>query len=568
MKLFKSKTLYQTIVLVIIGVFINRMIADTASIAGVPLYLDSIGTMFVSVVGGLCPGMLVGFITNMIGGLSDSSTFYYGTINVLIAAIAGYAANKGYFEKITKVLCLIPFYLILSIPCSVLGYVLFDMNIADNVAAPIATSIHNAGFPILLSQILADFCIELPDKLISLVVAFLLVKLVPESVIKKFDMVAGRDYLYYDRMSNNDKRKSLRTRVTIILFMSGLAICVLAFLVSYKTTFETMTVGKTLTEAELGSIRRDVILFCIKLFSTMFGLLLCIVSFTMILANRTLVSPLYKMTKEMSRFAYDDSDGRDESVANLKALNITTENEIEELYLAMCKTVSEIDEYIDTTNEQSETIQKLQVSIITTLADVVESRDITTGHHVKRTAEYSALLAKKLKDTGKYTDIIDDDYIRRIYIAAPLHDIGKIKISDTILNKPGRLNDEEYEVIKTHTTMGRDMLLNASINIVNTEYFQMAIDIATYHHEWWDGSEKGYPERISGEAIPLSARIMAVADVLDALLSKRPYKDGYPIEKAMSIINEEKGTHFDPVIIDALNDSVEEIEKIKNMYPD
>jgi len=554
-----------TIVLIIAGVVINRLISTVSGALGLPLYLDSIGTMFVAVIGGLSPGMLVGFITNVLGGLSDTSTFYYGTINVLIALIAGMAASRGYFSKFYKVFALIPFYLLLSIPCSFLTYILFDRQIADNVATPAVTMFYNLGLPVLLSQILGDFCVELPDKMISLILAFFLVKLVPPKVCHKFNAISGRDVAKLNR-DEKEKRSSLRIQVALVLFLSGLAIVMVAFGISYKTYMEAKVAGFPGTDYDIRQLRVETLLYSGKMLSAVLGLLLCIVSFSIVLANKVVVTPLLKMAREMRRFAYDSDTGRDKSVAKIQALDIHTENEIEELYVAMSKTVKEIDEYIDKTNEQSKTISDLHVNIITTLADIVESRDETTGNHVKRTAEYAAILAKKLRREGKYTDIITGEYINILTIAAPLHDIGKIKIPDAILSKPARLTEEEFAIIKTHTTLGGAMLDDAKKNMGETEYLNMAKDIAMYHHEWWDGSKRGYPEGLSGEDIPLSARIMAVADVLDALLSKRPYKDEYSLDQAFDIMKEESGTHFDPDIIAAMLNSRKSIVRIMEKY--
>ena len=191
----------------------------------------------------------------------------------------------------------------------------------------------------------------------------------------------------------------------------------------------------------------------------------------------------------------------------------------------------------------------MQTGMITFMADMVENRDDNTGGHIKRTARYVESITKELKRRGAYQDILTDEYIRELVIAAPLHDIGKIHISDDILNKPGKLTDEEFALMKAHTTAGQDLLIHAKEELGEYGYLTMALEMAAYHHEWWNG--KGYPYGISGEEIPLCARIMAVADVFDALISKRVYKDPMPLEKAYSIIREESGTHFEPQIVDA-----------------
>ena len=191
----------------------------------------------------------------------------------------------------------------------------------------------------------------------------------------------------------------------------------------------------------------------------------------------------------------------------------------------------------------------MQSGMITLMADLVENRDDNTGGHIKRTAKYVEGIAKELKRRGAYKDILTDEYMKDLIVAAPLHDIGKIHVPDAVLNKPGRLTDEEFVLMKEHTTAGHDLLVHAKEELGEYGYLTMAVEMATYHHEWWNG--KGYPYGVSGNDIPLCARIMAVADVFDALISKRVYKDAMPLERAYAIIREESGTHFEPEIVDA-----------------
>lgn len=201
-----------------------------------------------------------------------------------------------------------------------------------------------------------------------------------------------------------------------------------------------------------------------------------------------------------------------------------------------------------------EKISHMQSGMVTFLAEVVENRDDNTGGHIRRTAKYVEMIAKELKERGAYPDILTEDYVRDMVIAAPLHDIGKIHIPDSILNKPGRLTEEEFAIMKTHAAAGRDLLLQARAELGEFSYLHMAIEMAEGHHEWWNG--KGYPNGSQGEEIPLCARIMAVADVFDALTSKRCYKEAMPLEKAYAIIREESGIHFDPVVADAFLDKM------------
>ena len=196
-----------------------------------------------------------------------------------------------------------------------------------------------------------------------------------------------------------------------------------------------------------------------------------------------------------------------------------------------------------------EQASNMQSGLIKFMAEVVENRDDNTGGHIKRTAEYVEGIAKELKSRGVYSDCLTDGYMNDMVVAAPLHDIGKIHIPDAVLNKPGKLTDEEFEVMKTHTTAGEKLLIHAKEELGESGYLNMAVEMAAYHHEWWNG--KGYPYGISGEEIPLCARIMAVADVFDALTTNRCYKSAMPLEKAYAIIREESGTHFDPLVVDA-----------------
>ena len=201
-------------------------------------------------------------------------------------------------------------------------------------------------------------------------------------------------------------------------------------------------------------------------------------------------------------------------------------------------------------NDDMEKVNKMQESVIEDLAAVIETRDVDTGEHVIRTKYYVSIIAKKLQETEKYKDVLTDEAIHEIQNAAPLHDIGKIAISDTILLKPGKLTSEEFEVMKTHTTKGGEMVNKIFNNFEDKTFLKEAFNIASAHHEKWNGG--GYPKGLKGEEIPLSARIMAVADVYDALVSKRVYKDPSAPEDALEIIISESGTHFDPDIIDVI----------------
>ncbi len=194
-------------------------------------------------------------------------------------------------------------------------------------------------------------------------------------------------------------------------------------------------------------------------------------------------------------------------------------------------------------------IMDLQYKTIVGMANLIEGRDGDTGEHVKRTGWFVDKIARELAAEGRYPEQIDEEFLENLWKAAPLHDIGKIKVPDSILQKPGKLTKEEFEIMKTHAAEGGGIVYEVMEGIEEREYIEMAHDMAKYHHEKWNGT--GYPEGRSGEDIPLCARIMAVADVFDALTSKRCYKEAMSVEEAYRIIEESKAVHFDPVVTEA-----------------
>ena len=186
--------------------------------------------------------------------------------------------------------------------------------------------------------------------------------------------------------------------------------------------------------------------------------------------------------------------------------------------------------------------------MLVTLAKLAESRDPETGAHVERVRRYARLLAYELREMGHLASEIDGNYLRLLYDTAPLHDIGKVGIPDSVLLKPGKLTPEEFAVMKTHASLGAQ-ILDAAYQQHPSPYLAMGRDIAAAHHEWFDGS--GYPSGLAASYIPLSARIVAVADVYDALTSARVYKPAMTQNQAIQVLAQKRGTHFDPVILDA-----------------
>jgi putative two-component system response regulator len=187
--------------------------------------------------------------------------------------------------------------------------------------------------------------------------------------------------------------------------------------------------------------------------------------------------------------------------------------------------------------------------LIFTLARLAESRDNDTRAHLERVRTYSRIIAAHLSRLPKFRDAVNTEFVRLIHQTSPLHDIGKVAVPDDVLHKPGPLTEEEFEVMKTHTTRGAETLEAALREYPAARFLRMARDIAASHHEWYDGS--GYPRGLVGEEIPLAGRIVALADTYDALTSKRIYKDAFTHEKARSAMIKGRGSHFDPDVVDA-----------------
>ncbi|TAN76304.1 MAG: HD domain-containing protein [Magnetospirillum sp.] len=208
---------------------------------------------------------------------------------------------------------------------------------------------------------------------------------------------------------------------------------------------------------------------------------------------------------------------------------------------------------VDAVLSRTLAMDALVVAAVQGLAKLAESRDPETGDHLVRMSLYSAFIAEELGKRPSHRDLIDPGYVRSLHRFAPMHDIGKVGIADRVLLKPGRLDDAERREMNKHPLIGAEVLrlCEQRMNELGRSVFQIGIEIAESHHEKWDGS--GYPHGLKGEAIPVSARIVAVADVFDALTSKRPYKDAFSVETALGIIHQDAGSHFDPEVVEALD---------------
>jgi len=222
------------------------------------------------------------------------------------------------------------------------------------------------------------------------------------------------------------------------------------------------------------------------------------------------------------------------------------------------KTHLDIDKII---RERTSQLNRLQNSILAVLADMVENRDKGTGGHIERTSIYIKILIDEMKTRGVYTDEMEGWDVEKMISSARMHDLGKISITDIIVNKPGKLTDDEYEIMKSHAVEGERIIDEIISRTGEGDFLRNAKLFAGTHHERWDG--KGYPRRLKGTKIPLQGRIMAIVDVYDALVSERPYKKAFSDEEAVSIIMENSGTHFDPKIAEIFFEVKDLMKKAK-----
>ena len=320
-------------------------------------------------------------------------------------------------------------------------------------------------------------------------------------------------------------------------------------------------------DMSMDKLRSEAYAFLSRIISLFIGFLIVIRTYAVWLADRKIIALINKMAYAAERVAFDTPQARAESIEMLEKLDIDTGDEIEHLYHAYKGATADTARYIDEVQKKSGQIAKLQNGLVLVLADMVESRDQCTGDHVRKTAAYAGIILRQMQKEGIYADQLSEEFISEVVNSAPLHDVGKITVSDAILNKPGKLTDEEFNAMKSHTTEG-GKIIDKAITLVSEEsgFLTEARNMAACHHEKWNG--KGYPNGASGEDIPLSARVMAVADVFDALVSRRSYKEPFTVEKAFDIIRNDAGTHFDPLVVQAFLDAGDEVRRVAAMNMD
>ena len=690
---------YRTIMLCLAGIALNLFLCDLAGKFQLPLYLDTVGSVSVAIMGGYLPGVIVGFATNILKSFSDPSALYYGVLNVLIALAASLLAKKNYFRKLHGIiLTIILFTLIGGGLGTLIPWYLDDVAFDSESLSAV---LYNTGhFNQISAHLLANLASDFLDKAVSVLLVLLIVHLIPEKVHSMFRFSGWMQTPLSPEETSAAKQTnfrvmSLRTKILLVLSFSlilvsvgataisihlyGVALVkdhtklaegtasiaasaldpemideflekgekaegylelekllydiressseilylyvyqikedgchvvfdldtedepgaepgtIIPFDVSFSEYIPNLlrgeriepiitddTYGWLLTAYEpvynskgecvcyaaadismdqISVIERKFFIQMISLFLGFFILIFCIVRW---LIEYHIILPVNSIARSTGTFAYDSETARENSIERIRELKIHTGDEVENLYHAIAKTSDDSMRYVADVQEKTAQLSMMQRALIMVLADIVESRDRNTGAHVRKTAAYTEIILNEMRKKGYYAEQLTDAYISDVVNSAPLHDVGKIQVPDAILNKPGRLDDDEFRIMKTHTTAGRDIISQAIELVPFSGYLNEARNLAAYHHEKWDGS--GYPNGIAGEEIPLSARVMAVADVFDALVSKRSYKKPFTFEAAMDIIKEGSGKHFDPLIVDAFVSAEEEVRRVEHEF--
>ncbi len=679
------------------GVVLNLLLGMAVSALGLPLYLDTVGTVFAAASAGYLPGVLVGFMTNIIKSISDPSSIYYGVLNVLIAVCASFLAGKGCFRSLKgSVIAVAVFTLIGGGLGSLIPWFMIGLSYDSEAVSAI---LYRTGlFDNFSSHLVSSLLQDLPDKAVTVALVMMILWLIVRKPFSYFGLDLWMRETDADKKSRGLKRSdsevrvmSLRIKTLLVLLPSLVIVAMVGIWISvriyhkdivsehtglaqgtarlaakvidadmvdeylassgqaegyeetkalladilvssreisylyvyrmekdgFRVVFDIETedtpagsigsilpydagftpyipallsgesvepiitndrYGYLLTAAEpvfdssgrcvcyaIADVDMEMLIaselsFLMEMISVFAGFFIVISSFVIWLTDRQIVTPVKSMTVHMNEFTTIGAtqEQTDENVRKLRKLDIHTGDEIEKLYNAVCDMTLSQAEQTRSIRLLSESTAKMQEGLIITMADMVENRDSDTGAHIQKTSAYVRIIAEGLLRKGYYPEKLTPQFMSDVVRSAPLHDVGKINIPDGILNKPGKLTPEEFEIMKTHTTAGKRIMEHAISTVKGESYLKEARNMAAYHHERWDG--KGYPEGLHGEVIPLSARIMAVADVFDALSSARIYKPAFPLEKALAILEEGSGTQFDPKCVEVFMESLTQVK--------
>lgn len=665
----------------LIGIVLNMIGSEIVILLKLPIYLDTVGTLIVSVMSGYLPGIIVGLTTNILKTIQDTTSIYYAFINVLVAVIASHFAMRGKVKKplgailMTVIIALVgglheglltwvrgEYTSDTSVVKTIFGFIVNDF--IDKAVSVVILELILIFLPMKLQELLKiegwqqtplsseeikaakranNRIVSLRTKILGLLITacvtigivamvisvilykqytidqhIILAEGVASLVAERIDGnkveeylekgEAASDYkeieslLYQIRNSSHDINYVYVYKImedgchvvfdldtdelqgeepgTIVPFDASFAESIPDLLAgksidpiitddtygwlitAYKPVYDRNGVCQCYAAVDISMdvIKNNEVAFLVKLLSLFLGFFILVIAMGLWVSEYNIVLPVNTMAISASAFAYDSEESLEDNVAQIKRLNIHTGDEIENMYQAFSKTTENSVYYMNDLQNKTEMISHMQDALIMVLADMVESRDENTGDHVRKTAAYTRIIMDKLREMDIYTDQLTDQFIFDVERSAPLHDIGKISISDTILNKPGKLTDEEFEIMKTHTIAGAAVIDQTIEKLPESGYLLEAKNIALYHHEKWNG--RGYPEGLSGEDIPLSARIMAVADVFDALVSERCYKKAFSFDEAMDIIKKDAGSHFDPNVAEAFLQSRERVSEV------
>lgn len=265
------------------------------------------------------------------------------------------------------------------------------------------------------------------------------------------------------------------------------------------------------------------------------------------------------------RWRYIESHKRMSIFTYLLVLAVVTAVQMifpETLISSIAVTIFILGIYLNLENPAIRELSHFHTETVMSFANLIENRDNNTGGHIKRTSRYVEIIADELRKRGYHKETLTKDYMTNLLKAAPMHDIGKVSVPDAVLQKPGKLTDEEFAIMKKHAENGGDIIRETFRNLGDEDFRRMAFEVARYHHEKWNG--RGYPDGLKADEIPLCARIMAVADVFDAISEKRCYRDAMPMDKCFEIIEKGSGEDFDPMIAEiflSVRDKVEDVHK-------
>lgn len=571
----KARPLHEKIIsmacLVLIGVALNVGGSFLADTTGIPLYLDCIGTILTAMLGGYIPGILTGIVGPVINSFTDPVSISYMLLNVLIAVVTVLFKNRGWFRKASKIgLSILIYAFIGGVMGAFLNWNLYGYQ-GESVSLPfveaISSFLHIGKIP---SIIIGDYVIDVADKAISLLAALLIYSYIPEPERGRFAFnIWMQEPLTDGALKELSKRRSrflsLRAKIVLLLLAACTTTSFASISISYylHSSFVHEQFGSSIDNSLNPSfISGYTKTFLVSHLALFLGLFILIFVVGLSFAEYYTILPLNAMAYTVSMYSEENEADLKGTADALEGLGIHTGDEIENLYHAFSNMTASNLAFVTDMNTKNEMISGMQNSLIMVLADMVESRDRSTGNHIMKTGEYTRIIMDELVKEGLFSDVLTEAYMEDVYKSAPLHDIGKISIPDNILNKPGKLTLDEYEIMKTHAGVGAG-IIDKVIDTVpgaDGEYLKEAKNLAFYHHEKWDGT--GYPMGLAGENIPLSARIMAVADVFDALVSERSYKKAYPFEKAIGIIKDSIGTHFDPRVANAFLAAREKVRAV------